>query len=68
MTPEITAHLCKVEVAIEKLKDLLNDQKLQDDLRTVVVAATLDQLIVTGHTVFPRGCQPIFRPLSRIPA
>ena len=23
--------------------------------------------VVTGHTVFPRGCQPIFRPLSRIP-
>jgi hypothetical protein len=32
-----------------------------------VFVSSVDLYSVTGHTVFPRRCQPIFRPLSRIP-
>jgi hypothetical protein len=37
--------LCRVEVAIEKVKELLSAQQFPDDLRTVILAATIDQLI-----------------------
>jgi len=35
----------QIRGALEKLKVLLNGQKFPNDLRTVVVAGTLDQLI-----------------------
>jgi len=45
MTPETTAHIGQVEAAIEKLKALLNGKQFPDDLRTVIVIGTLDQMI-----------------------
>jgi hypothetical protein len=45
MTTNITEHLCQVEVAIEKTKALLSPHSYPDDLQTVILAATIDQLI-----------------------
>ena len=45
MTPETTEHLGRVETAIAKLKGLLAPHGFPDDLRTVILLGTVDQLI-----------------------
>jgi hypothetical protein len=45
MKPETTEHLKKVEAAIQATKALLARHKYPDDLRTVVVAGFIDQMI-----------------------
>src|SRR5215472_2810237 len=44
-TPELIEHLGEVEVAVERLKTLLNPHHYPDDLRTLILAGTIDQLI-----------------------
>lgn len=45
MTTDTIQHLCQVEIAIQKLKEALNGCKIADDLRNLIVAGTIDQLI-----------------------
>ncbi len=45
MTPEINQHLNKVEAVIEKAKEVLGRHGYPGDLRTVIVAGNIDQMI-----------------------
>src|SRR5439155_2971804 len=45
MNPEVEKHLQQVEQAINKAKELLSRQKYPDDLRTLIVAGFIDQMI-----------------------
>jgi hypothetical protein len=45
VTRETSEHLKQVELAIEKLKEVLNTCKIADDMRNIILVGTIDQLI-----------------------
>ena len=44
MTPQTIEHLKKIEAVIRKEKEVLSRQGYSGDLRTVIVAGTMDQM------------------------